>query len=221
MDIGKFFRNDSDLALAELISRHVGESKGAALALSRLMADVPRGVKSQLNVITGHEQAGDQITAQLRGVLDDVFILKQLPKDHVSRLVTHLDDMLDNMRDAARYIDVYMIDAATPEALKFAAVIGEMVTHLSTLTDKLLTLTSKEVQEVYSKLVALEGEADELRSVGANALARRIKGQSEVPVKVDELYALIALKDIYAKLERVTDHCLHAVNEIAIMVRNY
>ncbi len=217
----KVFGNNSDSLLAVSLAAHVRESSHAAVALSRLMAQVPTGVKEQLAIIVTHEHAGDKLTKKLRTHLDEVFILKQLSKDHVSRLVTHLDDILDDMRDAAHYIDTYMIDEATQEALQFAAEIAAMVSRLSGLIERLLELTTREVETAFAELRKIEGNADDLRRNGTNALARRYKEATDVQERTEALYLLVVWKDIYAKLERVTDHCTHAVNEVAIMVRTY
>lgn len=217
----KVFGNNSDSLLANSLAAHVRESSHAAVALSRLMAQVPAGVKDQLAIIVKHEHAGDRLTKKLRTHLDEVFILKQLSKDHVSRLITHLDDILDDMRDAAHYIDTYMVDEATQEALQFAAEITAMVARLSGLIERLLELTTSEVETAFRELREIEGHADDLRRNGTNALARRYKEAMLPQEKTEALYLLVVWKDIYAKLERVTDHCTHAVNEVATMVRTY
>ena len=218
---GVFFENASDVKLAELIVEQGRLSFASSAALIRLVRDPQNIVKEELPNIVSNERHGDCITKKLRTLLDNAFILKQLPKDHASRLVTHLDDILDDIRDAARYIDTYMIDKVTDEAVEFATVIGTMTGRLISLTELILKLSPEVVEGVYVELRQHEARADELRSAGVNALARRVKEAPDAMAKADALYLLVAWKDIYAKLERVTDHCLHAVGEIAIMVRNY
>lgn len=221
MDLARFFQNDADPKLAALMLTLIRESERSASVLSHLMAEAPANVVTHLGTITALEQAGDKITDQLRDILDEAFILKQLPKEHVSRLVSNLDDILDDMRDAARYMDTYQIQVVTSEGHQFAAVISDMVIRLAKLIERLLKLTTDEVQEAFNDLQALEERADNLRSDGVKALVIAARNAPDIGAKTDAMINLTAWKDIYAKLERVTDHCLHAVNEIAIMVRGY
>lgn len=217
----EFFRNDSDARIAALLQAHMREIVSASRALALLFESPRLATKTKLAEIVRHEHRGDEHTKNLRTLLDEVFITKQLSKEHTSRLVSHLDDILDDMRDAARHVDTYAIDGATEEAKKLVDEIDAMVAILSALVEKQLVLSVAEVQEAYAKMKKHESSADQLRSEGVKAFASKFKNLASVYEKNETLYRLVAWKDIYAKLERVTDHCLHAVDEIAAMVRNY
>ena len=85
----------------------------------------------------------------------------------------------------------------------------------------MVALIAGEVETAFAELREIEGHADDLRRNATNALAKRYIEATGLHERTEALYMLIVWKDIYAKLERVTDHCTHAVNEIAIMVRTY
>lgn len=207
--IKALFENRNDKQFTFLFCQQIAAALRGAEALGRLFRSVPN-IDEPLSVIRAAEQEGDQYVDQVHQLLDHVFITKKMTKEDINRLANQLDDILDDMFDAACYMSDYGIQEVDQESYRLVEIIEQMIHRLSVVINAILHLTTETLTESIAQMKALEEEGDRLRSA-----ARKRTFQSSDP----KLF--IAWKDIDAKLEKVTDHCFYAADIIASIVRKY
>lgn len=216
-----FFQNGNDTDFAALFKDHIKAGKQAAEQLHTLLELVPGDSTANLNAITAFEHEGDRIVTRVHELLDEAFIIKKFEKEDISRLAGQLDDIIDDMRDAARYVKSYSIQKVEPAAFQLAQTICGMTADLEILITHLLKLKPAHVTECLAKMKKCEHDADQLRAEVTRKLVASFHDARNSDEKAEAQFLLQAWKDIVAKLERVTDHCAHAVGTVASMVRKF
>ena len=207
--IKALFENRNDKQFTLLFCQQVGCALKAAEALGKLFRSVP-DIAPSLDIIHAAEQEGDRLVDQVHQLLDSVFITKKITKEDINRLANQLDDILDDMYDAACFMSDYRIQEVEQESYRLVEIIEQMIHRLSVVTNALLHLTTETLSESIAQMKALEEEGDRLRS------SARKRTYQSIDAKL-----FIAWKDIDAKLEKVTDHCFYATDIIASIVRKY
>ena len=133
----------------------------------------------------------------------------------ISHFASNLDSVMDGLEAVAARMAMYKVAMADKTMRKFAAIneecIGEVATTLGTL-DGLLAGKSagQEILERYKRVTKLENEADKLLR---DSLAGLMDGR--------DVKHIIVYKEIYEKLERVSDRCVDAMDIVNDMVLRY
>ena len=156
------------------------------------------------------EHMGDAITHRAYDELNRTFITPFEPEE-ISRLVTSLDDVIDNIDDVAHMLLIYRVKTTDEFMKEFAKCLIQSAEEIKTGIEGLRTLKDTETIKGCSiELNRLENVADEILS---RALSDLFK--STDPVEI------IKLKDIYEHLEIATDKCEDISNVFsAILIRH-
>lgn len=156
------------------------------------------------------ESKGDEYTHLLIKELNQTFVT---PLDHedLLKLISTLDDVLDGIEAcAARFVYMH-VDKSTPYLVKFAENIESCSRHLQ---DAFMALEKRDfgsIRKISIEINELENEGDKLMREGVSALF-------EEPVDPIEL---IKMKEIYERLEDVTDTFEDLMDVLESVVMKY
>ncbi len=131
-------------------------------------------------------------------------------REDIHALATSLDDVLDNLEEAAFRLTAYGIEKPTPEAVKMALIIQESCNHVQRAVSLSRKHISSEKMAIELREISrLENMADEVyRNVEADLFANP-----------PEIMTFIKQREVYAWLENTVDACrdvAHVLNEIAV-----
>lgn len=132
-------------------------------------------------------------------------------REDIHALATSLDDVLDDMEEAAYRLTAFRIDKPTPEALKMALIVQEACRHLQKAVQLCRgNLASEELAIQLREISRLENEADAVfRDAEADLFAN----------PPADFATFIKWKEIYEWLESTVDRCrdvAHVINEIVV-----
>jgi uncharacterized protein Yka (UPF0111/DUF47 family) len=160
--------------------------------------------------LKAREEACDALVGKLMQALDESFITP-FDREDIHTLATGLDDVMDNLEEAAHRFAVFHIDRPTPTALQLARLIEEACTHLEQALHLCRELSKKsdEIQAHLREVGRLENEADGLyREADASFFAG----------SPGDLLMLIKWRELYAWLEETVDACKDVANVISEIV---
>jgi predicted phosphate transport protein (TIGR00153 family) len=199
----------------DLFTAHVSEAVKGAEALETLMDALkrrsPEEARKMVDVIDDIESRADVITRDTISLLHATFITP-LDRNEIHQLISRLDDVLDNIQDAAQAVTMYDIQYATPEMLHFADLITQCVKKMHQASSQLSSMdNSATILATCKEIYSLEAEADVLLLEAMSKLFREEQDVRE----------LIRLKAVYEKLEEITDRADGVANIIeAIVLEN-
>ena len=176
----------------------------AAQLLVRLMDDF-EDAKSIAAAILEKEHVGDKILHDIVKRLNKSFITP-LDREDIYDLVATMDEVLDNIEEAADEMVLYRVQAPTVFARRQAKVIAEAAAVLHQIIDDLEKRT--DLMERVISVNSLENEGDRIEREAIAALFDDDMDVREV----------IKWKDIYEVLEAAIDECEHVANVIESIV---
>jgi predicted phosphate transport protein (TIGR00153 family) len=132
-------------------------------------------------------------------------------REDIHELATRLDDVLDDMEEAAYRLTAFRIDKPTPEAIKMVLIIQESCRHVQKAVNLCRgKLASEEIAIELREISRLENEADVVfRDAEADLFAN----------PPADYATFIKWKEIYEWLENTVDACrnvAHVINEIVV-----
>jgi predicted phosphate transport protein (TIGR00153 family) len=190
-----YFRLYSDLA---------ANLDEAAQLLVALMDDFGNA-KSIAAAILEHEHVGDKILHDIVKRLNKSFITP-LDREDIYDLVATMDEVLDNIEEAADEMLLCRVKEPTEYARRQAEVIAEAASVLHQIIDDLEKRT--DLMERVISVNSLENEGDRIER---EAIAALFDGDMD-------LREVIKWKDIYEVLEAAIDECEHVANVIESIV---
>jgi uncharacterized protein Yka (UPF0111/DUF47 family) len=190
---------------------------GIALAATDQLALALEGKPEQaLERIIELEHTADEVVGQVNRLVDQTFIPPYDKRDIV-HLLQELDDVVDGLRTAVRQIvsyralNVHHGQSLTVLAQGFNELIRRAAGELKRVVDAMPVLNHDQVRAAARTIAGIETEGDEL-------FARAI--QTLFPDPNQPLTAaMLAWRDIFRQLERITDTCEHAANVIVSIAR--
>ncbi len=154
------------------------------------------------------EQQGDELIHDISTRLNQTFITPLDPED-IHSIASHLDDVLDDIEEAAHCLIAYRLDPVPPTVKEFC----EIILSCAEALQKAFAALSKDqpMLEDCIEVNRLEHVADELlRSAVADLFATE-----KDPI------AIIKLKEIYEVLEETTDFCEDVADVLqSVMMKN-
>ncbi|MBI4201790.1 MAG: DUF47 domain-containing protein [Chloroflexi bacterium] len=180
----------------------------ASLRLVDLMEhyeDVPEKVSE----IKRLEEVGDLIIHEIMRNLHRTFVTP-IDREDIALLGERLDDVVDAIEEASRYLVEYRIQQPTHEALELSRIIVCSTESLQQAMSKLHFHGAK-LKSILPDTVEvnrLENEADQITS-RANA---KLFSNGESPIE------LMKWRDIYEQLELATDRCEDVANVLEAVV---
>ena len=195
---GKFF---------DLFNAHAGRIVEGSRELATMI-----GTFSELDAhaqrIDGAERAADKVTHETIALLHKTFITP-FDREQIHSLITAMDDILDLIQDVAESIALYDLRSVTPEAKQLAE-ICQLTCDRVKATVALLTnvKSSAAILKLCEEIDRLESDADR---VMRSAMSRLFREEPDTR-------QLIKVKEIYERLEAVTDVCEDVANIIESIV---
>ncbi len=183
-----------------------------AVDISRLLGQLldrfPDGGAELIEQIKAHEHRGDQLTREVIDLLNRTFVTP-FDRDDIYDLAGALDDVCDNVDEAADNLGSYGASQVPARAREQAQVILEAAMQLDEAVGHLEGF--RDSDEELAALRALEDEGDRLLRDAVGELFRN----EPDPV------AIIRWKDIHERLEEAVDACENAADVLeAIYVKN-
>ena len=154
-------------------------------------------VQAKVEEIRRLEEVGDDIIHRIMTQLHKTFITP-LDREDIALVGERLDDVLDCIEEAARYMTEYHIDTPTESARELSRII---VRSAETVDKAMSVLGSrgsklKELLDLKDQLNTLENEADRVTS---RAMGELFESYTAIDI--------IKWKEVYGQLEGATDRC--------------
>ena len=183
-------RQDKFFKLFKRSSENLKEASQKLLDLMENYESVPEKVADLKRL----EEVGDSIIHEIMSDLHKTFITP-LDREDISRLGERLDDIMDCIEEAARYMLEYDISSPTKKAQELSRIIVDCCEAI----DKAMIILGssnkfKELTPLKEKLHLLENEADQVTSQALGQLFRTA-----------EAIDIIKWKEVYDQLESATD----------------
>ena len=183
-------RQDKFFKLFKRSSENLKEASGKLVDLMENYENVPEKVAD----IKRLEEVGDSIIHEIMSDLHKTFITP-LDREDISTLGERLDDIMDCIEEAARYMMEYDISSPTKNAQELSHIIVDCCETI----DKAMNILGssnkfKELTPLKEKLHILENEADQVTSQALGQLFRTA-----------EAIDIIKWKEVYDQLESATD----------------
>ena len=189
-----------------MFEAHAATLVGAADALEEIAAD---GATPQqlLEKIHDHEHRADDIIREVLTAVRKTF-LTPFDRGAITALIGSMDDAIDEMLAAARAIDVYDLRELRPEMKQIVQLISEAAAVTSQAVPLLRDVSGNgnKLHQLTGRLVALEGEADDIHAAGLKRAFQEIAPTSPLQFAV--------AREVFKNLERVTDAFEDVANQI-------
>ncbi|WP_028776323.1 DUF47 domain-containing protein [Shimazuella kribbensis] len=140
------------------------------------------------------ESKGDDYTHLILQELDQTFV-PPMDREDIMALASHLDDVLDEVESCTARFVYCRIDQTTPYLIQFADNLGKCANLLHQAFVALEKKEFRTIRKISIEINELENEADRLMRESVYTLF-------EEPV---DMLNLIKMKEIYERLEGVTD----------------
>ena len=200
-------RDDSFFLLLEESSANLKTTAKQLLDLMENYTDVT----SKVDNIKQSEEAGDSIIHRIMTQLHKSFITP-LDREDIASLGEGLDDVVDCIEEAARYMVEYQIPQPTESARELSRIIVRCAETIEQAMGILKTRGSKlkTLLPLKDDLNKLENEADKVTS---RAMGELFENYSAIDI--------IKWKEVYGQLEGATDKCeeIAAIME-GIVIKN-
>jgi predicted phosphate transport protein (TIGR00153 family) len=188
------------------------QASANAVEIARLLVELldsfPREGRELIGRIKDREHEGDRLTHEVVDLLNRTFVTP-FDRDDMYRLAGALDDICDNMDEAADNLGVYGVERVPEKARAQAAVILRAATKLDEAIRRLEGF--RDSSEQLDALRELEDEGDALVRDAIGDLFR----------STDDAKMIIRWKDIHERLEEAVDALEHAADVLeAILVKN-
>jgi hypothetical protein len=159
-----------------------------------------------LRTIRDREHDADDL---IRRVLTEVrqTFLTPFDRGAITSLIGAMDDAIDEMLAAARAIDLYRLPELRPEMKEIVGLISEAAAVTAEAVPLLRNLSANgaRLHKLTARLVALEGQADEIHAAG---LRRAFEGARADPLQ------FAVTREVFKNLEKVADAFEDVANEI-------
>jgi predicted phosphate transport protein (TIGR00153 family) len=192
----------------DLFTRASSNAVEIARLLVELLDRFPDNGAELIARIKEREHTGDRLTHDVVGLLNRTFVTP-FERDDIYRLAAAVDDVCDNVDEAADKLGSYGVKGVPAKAQAQADVILRSAIKLDEAMQRLEGFRDSEQQ--LDALRALEDEGDILVRDGVAELFR--SGQDAI--------SIIRWKDIHERLEEAVDACENAADVLeAILVKN-
>jgi len=202
-----FMPKNNDTEFEEMFRQHIALGVRCGTEIQELLRDVST-IEQKVRRIAELEHEGDRLVDAVRSMVDRVYITK-FDKEDIVRLTNRLDDIIGRMRQVAERIDIYQPQSGCDAAVALGDLAATTVGLVEPLVASLNKARLGDIQQRVTEIKDKEQESDELLHRSLKELFR-----TESDVK-----ALIEWKDIFERLEQVTDHCQHVAEIVASMAR--
>lgn len=182
----------------EHFTAHADRLVAASDALAALMAADGSDRGQRLVDLGTIESEADAITRETMVALHRAFITP-FDRSDIHALINALDDAVDLIEEVGQHAELYRVTSFTEHMRQFAALIQESARLLAEVMPLLnaVTRNADRINALCDQVGKLESQADRLLR---DALSDLIGGGPD-------LIAFLGQKEVYERLEEVTDRC--------------
>jgi predicted phosphate transport protein (TIGR00153 family) len=179
----------------------------AAELLEQMLADWPDSTAMPRQILVC-EQEGDRITHDLIHRLNQTFVTP-IDREDILELASKMDDVVDYIEEAADYIGLYNVEAATTYAQRLAEIITQSTNQISQAMPRLRDFG--DLSHYTIEIHRLENDGDRVTREAIAALFQ---------TGIDPM-TVIRWKDIYERLEAAIDATEQTANILeSIVIKN-
>ena len=202
-----------DKIFYDLFGKVVSEISAMAVLIKELTYESnPDNLARVLAKIKEKEKSNDVLVSNIFVELGRNFITP-FDREDVHALATSLDDISDNIYIAAKKIVIYKVDANKPEFQKMATLIVDGCDQVSKAVVELKNMKNMRLMtDAIAIIKEIESQSDDV----FDSAIEYLYNSPSVDAK-----ELIKYKEIYSKLESVTDKCEDAANVIESIIVKY
>jgi predicted phosphate transport protein (TIGR00153 family) len=184
--------------------RHAAVIVKAALALREMIVDGDQ-LKLRFQEVLALENEADSIAHEVLLGLRRTFITP-FDRDDIQRLITSMDDSVDQCKRTAKAITLFEVTTFEPEMRKMADAIVECAELLQRAVSMLSDVGSNaaELNDIGLQISHIEGSADDMYDRGLELLYQKVKGGDAIEfIRGSEIYK--HLEDTVDSLDDVGD----------------
>jgi uncharacterized protein len=181
----------------DLFEAHAAKAV-AALGFLRVALNGGKDMQVNIAALMKEEDAADRVTDDVMEAIRKSFITP-FDRADIQKLITDMDDAVDQMNKTAKAILLYEVESFEPEmvemaddAIRLAALLQQAIPLLRNMGNNAARL-----HEITGKMLAIEDETDHRHDAGLKALLR---GKAK-----KDAMAFIIGSEIYSHLEKVAD----------------
>jgi len=189
--------------------QHAAVIVKAATALRAMVVDGDR-LKLRFQEILALEHEADSIAREILIGLRTTFITP-FDRDDIQRLITSMDDAVDQCKRAAKAIILFEVTTFEPEMRTMAEAIVECAELVQRAVSMLSDLRSNaaELNDIGLQITRIEGNADDSYDRGLELLYQKVKGKDAMEfIRGSEIYK--HLEDTVDSLDDVGDE-IHGI----------
>jgi len=183
----------------------------AAHLLKTFLTDFEvKDMDRKLDEIHSIEHSADDKKHQLTDRLAKAFITP-IEREDIAQLSHNIDEMTDKIEEV--FIRIYMNNVQTirPEAVAMLDLIIRCCEEVCSLLEEFPNFRrSKKLKEYIIRINTLEEEADQLF----------ISNMRKLHIEEEDLFSVIAWREIYTYLEKCADACEHVADGVESVVMN-
>ena len=157
------------------------------------------------------EHNADEITHEIIKTLNKTFITP-IDREDITVLVSHMDNVVDEMERAINRISIYKISPVPPAVWQYIRIADESISEIAKGINEMSNSRHRqEVLQYAENINRLENKTDDLHR---HTLTQLFLTEKD-PITI------IKLREIYEALENVTDRCEDVANSLeTIVVKN-
>ena len=215
MPLQSFLRSflSKDKIFYDLFEQVVHEVNAMAEVLKQLSHETAYEQQVKLvSVLRDKEKANDVLVANIFTELGKNFITP-FDREDIHALATALDDISDNIFTAAKKITLYKVNPTESEFQKMSELICDCCIHVSKAVIELKNMQNMRMMtDAIAIIKEIESQSDDV----FDGALQYLYNSPEVDAK-----ELIKRREIYSKLESVTDKCEDAANVVESIIVKY
>jgi predicted phosphate transport protein (TIGR00153 family) len=190
----------------DLFEAHAQTLVAGSAALARLLQS-GASMDQHIREIHEREEEADVITREVLQTVRRTF-LTPFDRGAITSLISAMDDAIDEMQQTARGITLYEVVSFEPEMRDMAAIIIDSARLLAEALPMLRSIhaNAARLHELTSRLVRLEGEADDIHAAGLKKAYKAYGATNPM--------AFIVARELYSHIERVVDRFEDVANVI-------
>lgn len=182
----------------------------AATAFHDLLHDFTN-VSKKVEKITEYEEKGDALTHEVIQVLNRTFVTP-IDREDIFRLAESLDDVLDQIEDAASRLILFEIPTPTPFSIQLSNYIMQCCRQIHVSMPNLRNLKDHPaLQDSLLQIHSLENSADAVKKQAIYELFQH----------PEDVITLLKWREIYEHMEAATDRCEDVADVLqGLLVKN-
>lgn len=168
-------------------------------------------VSHKVDEIKEYEHRGDSLTHEVLQLLNATFVTP-LDREDIYRLAESLDNVVDQIDEAASRITIFNVTAPTSYAVELAHIINKCCEHVHKAMPFLKRMKDlPELQDNLLQIHTLENRADAVKK----------QALTELFSNPEDVISLLKWREIYEIMEAATDKCEDVADVLqGLLVKN-